>query len=333
MSDTRQQKPEAGGCFSVGARVVTQVATLGEKERVLHPRGSVAIVVKVLNDGEETAYRIRFPDGLEEVFGAAEVTSLVAHQERAIGKRQGDLQWTVLQRTASSIDFHSHPLFQRVLFRCVIGSRAYGLADAESDVDRRGFYLAPADHHWSLYGVPDQIECDETQEAYWEVQKFLVLALKANPNVLECLYSPIVEASTPLGEELIAMRSAFLSRLVYQTYNGYVMSQFKKMQADIRNQGQVKWKHVMHLIRLLISGISVLREGFVPVRVDDHREELLTIKRGEMPWEETEKWRLGLHADFDKALAETKLPERPDYEMANEFLIKARRAAIAEDLP
>ena len=47
------------------------------------------------------------------------------------------------------------------------------------------------------------------------------------------------------------MRSIFLSRLVYQTYNGYVMSQFKKMQADIRNQGQVKWKHVMHLLRLL----------------------------------------------------------------------------------
>ena len=78
------------------------------------------------------------------------------------------------------------------------------------------------------------------------------------------------------------MRSAFLSRMVFQTYNGYVMSQFKKMQADLRNQGQVKWKHVMHLIRLLISGISVLRHGFVPVRMDEHREQLLAVKRGDM---------------------------------------------------
>ncbi len=39
------------------------------------------------------------------------------------------------------------------------------------------------------------------------------------------------------------------------------------MQADIRNHGQVKWKHVMHLIRLLISGIYVLKDGFVPVDV------------------------------------------------------------------
>jgi uncharacterized protein len=98
--------------------------------------------------------------------------------------------------------------------------------------------------HWSLYGVPEQLENDATQEVYWELQKFLLLSLKANPNVLECLYSPIVELVTPLGEELLGMRDAFLSQLVFQTYSGYVASQFKKMQADLRNQGRVKWKHV-----------------------------------------------------------------------------------------
>src|SRR5205807_493526 len=149
-------------------------------------------------------------------------------------------------------------LYQRVIYRCVIGSQAYGLADTASDVDRRGIYLPTADLHWSLYGVPEQLENDPMQEAYWEIQKFLVLALKANPNILECLYTPLVEKATPLAEELLGMKSVFLSRLVYQTYNGYVLSQFKKMQADLRNQGQVKWKHVMHLIRLLLSGIGVL---------------------------------------------------------------------------
>ena len=86
-------------------------------------------------------------------------------------------------------------------------------------------------------------------------------------------------------------------------------------------------------IRLLISGICVLRDGFVPVEVSEHREQLLAIKRGDVPWEETERWRYSLHDQFDKALRETKLPERPDYEKANEFLIKARRAALSEGLP
>jgi predicted nucleotidyltransferase len=224
-------------------------------------------------------------------------------------------------------------LYERVIYRCVIGSQAYGLAGTDSDVDRRGIYLPPADLHWSLYGVPEQLENHETQEAYWELQKFLILALKANPNVLECLYTPRVEKVTPLAQELLGMKSAFLSRLVYQTYNGYVMSQFKKMQADLRNCGQVKWKHVMHLIRLLISGISVLKLGFVPVRVDEHRDRLLEVKQGKVPWEESERWRLELHAEFERALAQTNLPERPDYEKANAFLIKARRLALANELP
>jgi len=139
--------------------------------------------------------------------------------------------------------------------------------------------------------------------------------------------------ATPLAQELLQMRSIFLSQLIYQTYNGYVMSQFKRMRSDLKNQGQVKWKHVMHLLRLLISGIQVLKEGFVPVRVEEHREQLLSIKRGEVPWQETEKWRLSLHADFDRALAGTKLPDRPDYEKANQFLVKARRMAMEDSLP
>lgn len=220
-----------------------------------------------------------------------------------------------------------------MIYRCVIGSRAYGLDDNQSDTDYRGIFLPPAELQWSLYGVPEQIECHETQEHYWELQRFLVLALKANPNVLECLYTPLVEKTTSLADELLQMRSIFVSRLVYQTYNGYVMSQFKKMHADLRNQGQVKWKHVMHLIRLLLSGINVLRNGFVPVRVEGHRDQLLAIKRGEMPWEETERWRLSLHTEFDRALALTRLPERPDYEKANALLVKARRAALSEELP
>src|SRR5262249_19119684 len=125
----------------------------------------------------------------------------------------------------------------------------------------------------------------------------------------------------------------FLSKLVYQTYNGYVMSQFKKLQADLRNHGTVKWKHVMHLLRLLISGITVLQEGFVPVRVGEHRERLLAVKRGEFPWEEVDRWRLSLHAEFDAAFASTPLPDRPNYEQANALLIEARRAAVGEHLP
>lgn len=301
--------------YSPGTQVVTHEDVLGSSGRILHPRGAVGVVVRS-PESNEGDYRIRFPDGVEETLTQQKIVSLAKYKEGEIGDS------TVVEKQCN--------LYDRVIFRCVIGSKAYGLDTAESDTDRRGIYLPPADLHWSLYGVPEQLENEETQEAYWELRKFLILALKANPNVLECLYTPLVEHATPLAEELLGMRSLFLSRLVYQTYNGYVMSQFKRMQAHIRNHGQVKWKHVMHLIRLLISGTEVLRHGFVPIRVDDYRDRLMAIKQGEMPWEDVERWRLSLHGEFDKSFEETKLPERPDYERANEFLIKARRSAAEE---
>src|SRR4051812_12222478 len=117
----------------------------------------------------------------------------------------------------------------------------------------------------------------------------------------------------------------FLSKLVYQTYNGYVTSQFKKLQADLRNKGAVKWKHVMHLIRLLLAGITSLREGVVPVHVGPHRDRLLSIKRGEVPIDEIERWRIELHKEFDAAFKTTSLPDRPDYAAANALLLRARR--------
>jgi hypothetical protein len=304
--------------FSVGTQVVTLVDLPGSAGLVLHPRGTVGVVVKSPTDLDHS-YRVRFPDGFEAPLKRGEVTMLARFKEGEIGD--------------STLAVGQADLYERVIYRCVTGSQAYGLADAESDVDRRGIYLPTAGQHWSLYGVPEQLENHDTQEAYWEVQKFVVLALKANPNVLECLYTPLVEKATPLAEELLAMRSIFLSRMVYQTFNGYVLSQFKKMQADIRNHGKVKWKHVMHLIRLLLSGIGVLRDGVVPVKVDAHRDRLLAIRRGEVPWDEVESWRLSLHQAFNAAFEATQLPERPDYERADAFLISARRRALTEGLP
>jgi len=304
--------------YSVGTQVVALKAVQGSNGQAVHPAGAVGVVVRSPRDRQHS-YRVRFVDDFEAPLHHDNLMLLAEYKEGSINDSNKVLS--------------THGLFDRVIYRCVVGSRAFGLETEESDTDRRGVYLPPADLHWSLYGVPEQLENDGNEECYWELQKFLIMALKGNPNILECLYTPLVEHVTPLAEELLAMRDAFLSRLVYQTYNGYVMSQFKRMQADLRNQGKVKPKHVMHLIRLLLSGIHVLRKGFVPVDVGEHRERLFAIKNEEMPWDDIEVWRKELHADFDRALEQTDLPERPDYERANDFLVRARRLAVAEELP
>jgi hypothetical protein len=127
------------------------------------------------------------------------------------------------------------------------------------------------------------------------------------------------------------MRDILLSRHVHRTYNSYVLSQFKKLEQDLRSGHGLRWKHVMHLVRLLLSGITVLKQGFVPLQVGEHRDRLLAIRRGEVEWDEVETWRLRLHRELDHALENTPLPEHPDYARANDFLLRARRHAAAPD--
>ncbi len=291
-----------------GTQVVSLIEVRGSQGACVHPRGVVGIITRT-PCGHETHYLVRFPDGFEASLLKDQFEVLKQFKER-------------LGNDPSATGFELEP---HVIYRCIVGSRAYGLETEASDTDLRGIYLAPAEMQWSLFGAPEQFEDNASQSCYWELQKFIIMALRANPNILECLYSPLVEKVTPIAEELLSMRQSFLSQMIFQTFNGYALSQFKRIEQDLRNQGQIKWKHAMHLIRLLITGAAALREQRVPVRVEQHREELLAIKRGERTWEQLDTWRLALHRDFEQALAETKLPERPDYEVANGFLIEARR--------
>lgn len=295
----------------LGTQIVTRVDTHTPEGNLLQMAGAVAVILQVPSDtrGE---YRVRFPDGAETSLRRTEFQvrkELAKTIGTALGTSQADL-------------------YGFVIYRCIVGSRAYGLEEESSDIDRRGIYLPPADLQWSLLGVPEQLERQETQECYWELEKFLGLALRASPNVLECLYTPLVEEASPVAEELLAMRDCFLTKQVYQTYNGYVISQFKKLGKDLRNKGAIRWKHAMHLVRLLLSGITILMDGAVPVRVGHHRDRLLAIRRGKESWQEVNVWRKELHREFDAAWAKTKLPEHPDYDRVNAFLVKARRSKI-----
>ncbi|MDB6067990.1 MAG: hypothetical protein JWR26_4198 [Pedosphaera sp.] len=304
-----------------GTQVVALVEVRGANNSLVHPRGAVGVVTRT-PAGTEKHFLIRFPDGFEASLTREQLDVLKHFKDRLgnISASSGS------QDGGGMFDLESF-----VIYRCVVGSRAYGLENDESDTDLRGIYLAPAELQWSLFGAPEQFEDNATQSCYWELQKFIIMALKANPNILECLYSPLVEKVTPLGEELLALRERFLSQMIFQTFNGYALSQFKKIEQDIRNHGEVRWKHAMHLLRLLLTGAATLREGRVPVRVETHRDRLLAVKRGEIPWPEVDAWRQELHHDFETALSTTKLPERPDYEKANEFLVKARRLTARED--
>lgn len=153
------------------------------------------------------------------------------------------------------------------------------------------------------------MEGPREEEFSWELERFCELALRANPNILECLHSPLVERLTPVGEELLSLREAFLSRRAHTTFTRYAASQHGKLVADVRIHGAPRWKHAMHLLRLLLSCRDLLRTGRLTIDATEHRDRLLAVKRGELTWPEVDTWMTRLTAESETALRTTPSPK------------------------
>ncbi|MEU4726952.1 nucleotidyltransferase domain-containing protein [Streptomyces sp. NPDC023588] len=215
------------------------------------------------------------------------------------------------------------------VYQCVMGSRAFGLATEASDTDRRGVYLAPTPLFWRFDKPPTHVEGPRDEEFSWELERFCELALRANPNILECLHSPLVERVTQVGEELLSLRGAFLSRRAHTSFSRYAASQRGKLFADVRVHGAPRWKHAMHLLRLLLSCRDLLRTGRLTVEAAPYRDRLLAVRRGELTWEEADAWMARLQEETEAALATTSLPPEPDRARVEDFLVRVRRASAA----
>lgn len=220
-----------------------------------------------------------------------------------------------------------------VVLRVLVGSRAYGLAREDSDADLRGVYIPSASAHWSLTKPPEQFENDEAQTVIWEIEKFLALALKGNPAILEALWSPVVLFTSDLGRGLLELRFHVLSKAVYRSFLGYAEAQFIGMSRAMDRTGSVKWRHAMHMIRLLIAGEELVRTGLLALDATPHRERLLRIRDGIEPWSAILAWKNELAASLDRSFQMTPLPESPNTAAVNAFLIKARREMASRENP
>lgn len=114
-----------------------------------------------------------------------------------------------------------------VLFECISGSQAYGLATAKSDVDIKGVFILPKKDFYSL-GYIDQVNEDNNNKTYFELKKFIDLLSKNNPNMLEMLNMP---ADCILYKHSLFNKikpEDFLSKLSKDAFAGYAMTQLQK---------------------------------------------------------------------------------------------------------
>jgi uncharacterized protein len=128
------------------------------------------------------------------------------------------------------------PFWERnLIYRVLSGSRAYGLDHAGSDIDTRGVCIPPKAYLLGLAAF-EQHE-DETQNhTVFALAKFVRLALDANPNIIEVLFTDArhVLYIDRYGELLVAARGIFLSRRVGERFMGYAIDQLGRMERHHR---------------------------------------------------------------------------------------------------
>jgi predicted nucleotidyltransferase len=217
---------------------------------------------------------------------------------------------------------------EHTILAVVVGSRAYGLDGPESDHDRRGVYAAPTRAFWPLDKPPAHLDGPLEEQFSWEIERFCTLALQANPTVLEVLWSPLVEKITAEGQELVEARAAFLSRRVAETYGSYARDQLKRVNARRERSGETNHKQAMHMIRLLIAGAHVLRTGEILLDVSPLRERLLSVKRGELPWETVTAWAQHLLGDLAAAAQTSRLRDSPNRAKISQLLVSVREKGL-----
>ena len=217
-----------------------------------------------------------------------------------------------------------------VLLSGVVGSTAYGLNHAGSDVDRLGVYAVPTVELHGLHRPRESRVTTDPDSTHHEAAKAVRLILGGNPTASEILWLPddLYEVRTPLGDELIGLRESLLSaRAVRSAYLGYATQQFRKLQSRTDQQGDGdtrarSLKHARHLVRLLAQSVELHRTGRLTIRLADPQHVRSQSERILADPAVGEELIAQAEAAFDRPGA---LPEHPDEAAAESWLRRVRR--------
>lgn len=227
---------------------------------------------------------------------------------------------------------------RRCILKVVAGSHAYGTNVETSDEDYRGICIPPENY---LLGLDqfEQHEQKEPDEVIYSLEKFVRLALQNNPNIIELLFTDGEDILfiNEFGKELREIRHSFLSKQAYRTFGGYAVSRLKKLtekgknpignKSDIIERYGYDTKDAMHLVRLLHMGYEILHYGEVLVK-RPNAEYLLKIRNGCYTLESIiDEYKL-LNGMLNTAYEYSKLPEQPDYEKINNWLVSVHKRSL-----
>ncbi len=221
----------------------------------------------------------------------------------------------------------------RIILQAVTGSTASGLATPDSDIDTLGVYVAPTESILGISHVRETVVHSAPDCTTHEVGKFIGLASKCNPTILELLFLDDYLVQTAEGKMLVDNRQVFLSDNVVNTYGGYAMQQLDKLhkRSDGTFSSQTRnrtAKHARHCLRLLQQGYELRTTGTLTVRVSNPED---LFAAGELALSDILSLDRMVRAGFDRLdNAASVLPPDPDLAAINRMLVSIRLANLEQ---
>lgn len=216
----------------------------------------------------------------------------------------------------------------KTILKVLVGSRAHGLADDDSDYDFRGVFVSPTKSFFTLkpFGLPPKttswIEGGEDDTSY-EIGHFLNLACTSNPSVLEVFHAPVIEFDD-IGWGAILksyFKYVWTPKLVAESCIGYGLNQRKKFLDGKDNRPA---KYAVSYLRVLLQGFHLLRdhEFVIDFSKNEYFDRLKRWRRGEFTKGEV----IDVCALYEENLRRlvSSCSQQPDFSKVQELLYEIR---------
>ena len=151
-------------------------------------------------------------------------------------------------------------LADNIIYLTLSGSIGYGTNLENSDIDLRGIAIERKENMYGFQSF-EQFEDTVTDTVIYGLKKFVSLALKGNPNILELLGTKDehIIYMNKYGEALRKNRELFLSRRVIYTFGNYATAQLRRLQNALARDNypeEEKEKHILNTINNQMNHFS-----------------------------------------------------------------------------
>ncbi|WP_160690948.1 nucleotidyltransferase domain-containing protein [Clostridium sp. C2-6-12] len=166
----------------------------------------------------------------------------------------------IINREEYKFIHSNNNLGDNIIYLTLSGSIGYGTNLDNSDIDLRGITIERKENMYGFQSF-EQFEDTETDTVIYGLKKFVSLALKGNPNILELLGTKDehIIYMNKYGEALRKNKELFISKRVINTFGNYATAQLRRLQNALARDEypqEEKEKHILNTINNQMNHFS-----------------------------------------------------------------------------